>query len=152
MRRFDEPPPRAGHTVQRRLAHVGLTLVLNLPEKVPGIEQRLTRLNTLKRDGPQEGRQKTSHARVALDEFLVIVVVGRPSQLFDGRTGCKETVARYPCKGVGAYLDRLDGLIQEDLQGVPQLYRGAIQVMERAESLRFPLFMRAPDDVTHQAI
>src|SRR5215510_15157062 len=118
---FAETTPRAWHPFQRRMAHVGVALVLKLPEKCPGLEQRLTRLNTLKRDGPQEGEQKPSHALVALDEFLVIVVVGRPCQLFDGRPGFQETVARHPGKGVGAYLDRLDGMIQADVQGVPPL-------------------------------
>ena len=103
------------------MAHVGVALVLKLTEKCPGLEQRLTRLNTLKRDGPQEGGQKPSHALVARDEFLVIVVVGRPRQLFDFSPSCQEALARHPLKGLGPYVDRLDVMIQEDLNGIPQL-------------------------------
>jgi hypothetical protein len=86
-------------------------LALDPTEKGPGIEKRLTGLDTLKRDGTQEGGQKTSNTVVTINEFLVIVVVGRPRQVFHFGACCKEVFPRNPLIGFDPYLGRFDAII-----------------------------------------
>jgi hypothetical protein len=94
--------------------HRGAALVLQLAEKVHGLQQGLPSLGALKRDGVQQRGQKPAHTVVAFDAFGVIVVVGRPRQPFPFSASLQETLTGHARKGLGPYRPGLDLLIQQD--------------------------------------
>jgi hypothetical protein len=89
---------------------------------------------------------------VALDAFGVIVVVGRPSQQFHLGASLEEALTRHPRKGVHPYRSRLNRLVPQDLQGLPPLSSGGIQVMQGPQPFLFPFVMGPPDDIGDQQI
>ena len=97
------------------MLHIEATLLFKLAEKVHGLQQGLPRLGALKRDSAQQRGHKTSHTVVALDQFGVLVVVGRPRQPFHFGASLQETLTGHARKGLGPYRPRLDFLIQQDL-------------------------------------
>jgi len=126
--------------------------MLDPAEKVQGLQHGLPCLGPLKRDGSQRRGQKTLHTVVALDEFSVIVVVGRPSQQFHLGASLEEALTRHSRTGVRPYSRSLNLLVQQDLQSLPKLSGGGIQVMQGPQPFLFTFLMGSPDDIGDQQI
>jgi hypothetical protein len=151
-RRFDEATPRTWNPVERSVRQIGSALVLDPAEKVQGLQHGLPCRGPLKRDGSHHRGQKTSPTVVALNEFSVIGVVGRPSQQFHLGASLEEALTRHACTGLRPYRSSLNPLVQPDLQGLPQLSGGGIQVMQGPQPCLFTCVMGSPDDIGDQEI
>jgi hypothetical protein len=127
-RRSDQPSPRPGHAVKRGGRHVGEALGLQLAEPFPGLEPRLASGRPLQRHGPQERREKTPPTVVAFEQFRGIVVIRGPGQRDDLGTSLQEARTRHGRQGLGPKRSPVPTLVQEHLEGLPELQGCGLQV------------------------
>ena len=83
----DQPAPRGRNALARCRLAIGVALALDGAEEIEGIQDGATAGCRLKLDMSQDRGQKPSDPLIAVNEFLLVVVVGRTCQGIDGRDG-----------------------------------------------------------------
>jgi hypothetical protein len=80
------------------------------------------------------------------------VIIRRPGQRLHLGTSLQKVLTRHVRKGLGPNRACVHTLVQEDLEGLPELQSRGIQIAEGPESFLFAGVMGRPDDVANQQI